>query len=230
MKIIDNKKDYYDYLSGIYGIDELIVFDRRNSKMLKSLGTLPPGMEECFNATKLEGDRPKEAKTGWNVRSYHDRNETEKNDLFFSRKTFLEGRVFHFILEVGSNQYCFEVERWLNSLDNNEVCLDYWLLKSKYDIKSRFFDSPIGIAPCQLPYRWRGPEIDWEKQDVDMDRLIVNPILSGTYITKLIPPEEIWKAIYELLSSQKEKPIIDTRSDIQKLESAGFDKKISFRK
>lgn len=164
------------------------------------------------------------------MRSYHDRNETEKNDLFFSRKTFLEGRVFHFILEVGSNQYCFEVERWLNSLDNNEVCLDYWLLKSKYDIKSRFFDSPIGIAPCQLPYRWRGPEIDWEKQDVDMDRLIVNPILSGTYITKLIPPEEIWKAIYELLSSQKEKPIIDTRSDIQKLESAGFDKKISFRK
>ena len=35
MKIIDNKKDYYDYLSGIYGIDELIVFDRRGSVPLK---------------------------------------------------------------------------------------------------------------------------------------------------------------------------------------------------
>jgi len=31
MKIIDNKKDYYDYLSGIYGIDNLIVYDRRGS-------------------------------------------------------------------------------------------------------------------------------------------------------------------------------------------------------
>ena len=36
MKIIDNKKDYYDYLSEMYGTDDLIVFDRRNSKMLNS--------------------------------------------------------------------------------------------------------------------------------------------------------------------------------------------------
>lgn len=31
MKIIDNKKDYYDYLSGVYGTDELAVYDRRGS-------------------------------------------------------------------------------------------------------------------------------------------------------------------------------------------------------
>lgn len=31
MKIIDNKKDYYDYLMGVYGIDEKIVYDRRGS-------------------------------------------------------------------------------------------------------------------------------------------------------------------------------------------------------
>ena len=31
MKIIDSKKDYYDYLSGIYGMDELAVYDRRGS-------------------------------------------------------------------------------------------------------------------------------------------------------------------------------------------------------
>lgn len=32
MKILDNKKDYYDYLMGVYGIDEKIFYDRRNSK------------------------------------------------------------------------------------------------------------------------------------------------------------------------------------------------------
>ena len=32
MKIISKYKDYYDYLSGIYGIDEKIVLDRTNSK------------------------------------------------------------------------------------------------------------------------------------------------------------------------------------------------------
>lgn len=32
MKIISKYKDYYDYLSGIYGIDEKIVLDRTISK------------------------------------------------------------------------------------------------------------------------------------------------------------------------------------------------------
>lgn len=31
MKIISKYKDYYDYLSGIYGIDPLLVLDRRNN-------------------------------------------------------------------------------------------------------------------------------------------------------------------------------------------------------
>ena len=35
MKIIDSKKDYYDYVSGIYGIDDKIIFDRRGSKVLE---------------------------------------------------------------------------------------------------------------------------------------------------------------------------------------------------
>jgi len=30
MKILDNRKDYYDYLTGTYGIDLLLVLDRRN--------------------------------------------------------------------------------------------------------------------------------------------------------------------------------------------------------
>ena len=34
MKIIDNKKDYYDYLASIYGIDDLVVYDRRGSVTL----------------------------------------------------------------------------------------------------------------------------------------------------------------------------------------------------
>ena len=34
MRIIDNKKDYYDYLAGVWGIDGHITYDRRNSKRL----------------------------------------------------------------------------------------------------------------------------------------------------------------------------------------------------
>ena len=31
MRIIDNKKDYYDYLMGVYGIDNMVIYDRRGS-------------------------------------------------------------------------------------------------------------------------------------------------------------------------------------------------------
>lgn len=58
---------------------------------------------------------------------------------------------------------------------------------------------------------------------------VENPILSGTFIPKLVSPTDIWQNLYEYLSSLRDKPFIDTRSDVQKLESAGFDKKTSFR-
>lgn len=230
MKIIDNKKDYYDYLSGIYGIDELIVFDRRSSRMLNGEGVLQPGLEECFAMTLLAGDKPLEAKNLWKLESVRNRCETAKAKRFRINKTLLEGRVFHYVLEVGWNRYFFEVERWIDSKNNQKICFEYRLIKSEQGVKNRISDSPILIAPCKLSFSiWTG-KVEWDKIKVDVSRQIVNPILSETYIPKVIPPEEIWKAIYEFFSAQKERPIVDSRSDIQKLESAGFDKKTSFRK
>lgn len=229
MKIIDNKKDYYDYLSGIYGIDDMIVFDRRNSKMLNGEGVLQPDLEECFTMTRLPGDKPLEYKTIWKLRSVHNRSEMAKAKKFHFNRTLLEGRVFHYVLEVGWNQYFFEVERWIDSRNDQDVCLEYRLINSEYEVKNRVSNSPIFIAPCKLVFDLWSGEVEWERTEVDVSKQVVNPILSETYIPKAIPPEEIWKAIYEFLSSQKEKPIADTRSDVQKLESAGFDKKTSFR-
>ena len=229
MKIIDNKKDYYDYLSGIYGIDDQIVFDRRDSKMLFAEGVLQPGLEECFVTTRLPDDKPLKAKQIWELSSVHNRSEVAKAKKFHIHKTILEGRVFHYVLEVGWNRYFFEVERWIDSKNNQDVCLEYRLIKTEHEVKSCISDSPIFLAPCQFHFDFWTGEIEWERRKVDVSKQVVNPILSETYIPKVIPPEEMWKAIYEFLSSQKEKPIVDTRSDIQKLESAGFDKKTSFR-
>lgn len=85
------------------------------------------------------------------------------------------------------------------------------------------------IIPCQAQYwRWSQEE-RWKEINNMMVHRVVNPILSGTFIPKLVPPTDIWLALYEYLSSLRDKPFSDTRSDIQKLESAGFDKKTSFR-
>ena len=229
MKIIDNKKDYYDYLSGIYGIDDLIVYDRRDSTVLKPEGISVPGIDECFCMSKLPDDQPLKATTKWNLRSVVKRKETTHNKKFHFNKTWLEGRVFHYVIEIGWNQYCIEVERWLDAKNSNDVCFEYRLIMTKKDIKKRISDSPICISPCNMRNLWWSDNYDYDFRDVDVSNMVVNPIMAQTYIPKVIPPEEVWKAVYEYLSSQKEKPIVDMRNDIQKLESAGFDKKTSFR-
>ena len=118
MKIIDNKKDYYDYLASIYGIDELVVYDRRGSVTLNTDKVLLHGMEYYFSNRILFQDKPLTDKQYWNLRSIAKQREAKA---------------------------------------------------------------------------------------------------------------DIWQNLYQYLSSLRDKPFIDTRSDIQKLESAGFDKKTCFR-
>ena len=61
MKIIDNKKDFYDYLVGEYGIDDLIVFDRRKSIVIKT--DIKPEKHNDYLFSTIKGDEdiyPKE--------------------------------------------------------------------------------------------------------------------------------------------------------------------------
>lgn len=48
MRIIDNKKDYYDYLAGIYGIDDYITYDRRDSIRLSNDNNDSIILENCY--------------------------------------------------------------------------------------------------------------------------------------------------------------------------------------
>ena len=65
--------------------------------------------------------------------------------------------------------------------------------------------------------------------EVDDKDTITNPILSGTPIPAFIKAEEIYILLSTYISSLNDIEIVDTRSDIQKAESAGFDRKTSFR-
>jgi hypothetical protein len=53
------------------------------------------------------------------------------------------------------------------------------------------------------------------------------PKLIDTGISKVLPPQEIYLMLCEWLG--KEKALVDNRTNEEKLLSAGFDKKISFR-
>jgi len=55
MKIVDNKKDFYDYAVGEYGIDDLIVFDRRKAVVIKT--DVKPETYKDYLFSTIKGDK-----------------------------------------------------------------------------------------------------------------------------------------------------------------------------
>ena len=68
-----------------------------------------------------------------------------------------------------------------------------------------------------------------KQRDVYQDQIIDVPILRDTVIPRYVSAKDVFLNIYSYLSSKKDMKIEDKRSDIMKLESAGFDKIESFR-
>lgn len=218
MKILSprNHKDYYDYLTGIYGVDEKVVYDRRQSTLLSTLN-IP-----VINYCPIKQDAPKIAERSWEL--------VGKKHKWVIK--YVVTQIFHCMLEVGLKWYMFDVERYLDESKN--VCIEWKNTKMVRIKKSQ----RLSIAPMTFfksyGIRYQGiwdrrhpgynPTIIVEEKDA-----VINPILKDTPITSLIPPPDIYNELSDYLSSLNDVEIIDTRTDIQKAESAGFDRKTSFR-
>ena len=216
MKILTprNNKDYYDYLTGIYGMDEKIVFDRRKFTILSRLDN------PLFTSDMLETDAPKKEKPSWQWKN--------------KRVPEYEGRKYKCLLEAGLKWFFFEVERYLDT--DSRVHIDWKLVKEKETAKhQRVCTSPITFFTSyssRESYGWHIGLIEnerYHKIEVNDDAAISNPILLGSSIPSMIPAEQIYNLISSYISSLNDIEVIDTRSDIQKAESAGFDRKTSFR-
>ena len=70
-----------------------------------------------------------------------------------------------------------------------------------------------------------------DEDDIRVEKAdaISNPILKDTPITSLISSQEIYEELCAYISSLNDVEIFDMRSDVQKAEAAGFDRKTSFR-
>lgn len=202
MKIIDNKKDYYDYLGGVYGIDPLAVYDRRGSVKVGpgnyTVSTYPPF---------------------WFDKDYD-------SELSFVRRQ--SDRTGFFILEVGYTQYWFSICRKVNGENRFKPEL---MEKRRVEKKAGDAPLVLMPAnPRRFDYRlWKRLDKTELVPDSNRDLYINNPILSGTYIPGFIPAEEIWNELSSYLLSVREKPFVDKQTDVEKVVSHGFDKKTSFR-
>lgn len=209
MRIINGgRKDFYDYLVGIFGIDEDITYDRREFMVLRDMPVYEHvGM--CFNPQKYYGDKNKQTVRTW--RSVNGK---------FKLDTFLQGQVYHFILEVGFEHFLFQVERYL---ENDIVKLDYKLIK-QFEVREKKGTTPLAIMMVDYINNRMCERVEYRNYGV-----IKNPILDNTFLSKFFSPEDLYYKIYNYLIHIKEPNIEDKRNDVQKLESKGFDKVTSFR-
>jgi hypothetical protein len=213
MKIINGgKKDYYDYLAGVYGIDEDIVYDRRDGEVIKRKETRINGMASFyFSETVLYGDKEKEPRR---VFVYDG-----KNAKLVTRPA---GEVYSFILEVGYLQLVFSVERFI---EEGKTQLDV-TLKKREKVQDKIINAPLAIIPCEYKGWYMNPE---QVVNVRKEQAIVNPVLAETWIPAYVCATEMYNEIYNYLISIREPKVEDSRNDVQKLESKGFDKTTSFR-
>ena len=260
MRIIDNKKDYYDYLAGVLGIDDYITYDRRNSKRLvnKTANIIneryPMGYGHVFCPWK-NGEYPNSdsiyntgynwdnghRNLGWGYGKYGPGYRPSKfNDFPDAYKVSSNW----FGLVIGSVAYIFLVYRVLQNETDKEVKIVPKLMrKFTFDRSRTQTKAPILIG--ELTYNRM--DIPWRiscKRDSEFYEAVAkvgyiapdkngdyneNPIMDGTWSPSFIAAEEVWNNITDYLLSIKEPEIIDNRTDVQHLESHGFDKKTSFR-
>lgn len=210
MKIISsrNNKDYYDYLSGVYGIDEKIVYDRRQSTLLSRRDS------PFFNYERLESDKSK--RKGWRW---------EKVGGKYQKIEYQIGKLSECLLEIGNKWYFLICERYLD--ENNHVCID-WSIENIRDIPNNKRAGQTPMTFFEKFIHWRSLK-QMEHISFDDAESIPNPILKGTPLAAIIPAQDIYDALSSYISSLNDIEVVDTRTDAQKAESAGFDSKTSFR-
>jgi len=229
MRIIDKEKDFYDYIYGFNGVDNDIVFDRR-----------------------LYRDLNYDVEYKYRISSNIERSCKPFNDAIILNN---KGKVFWAceVLKCGYTYYLFIVY-YLES--DGPRCYECYarLWDKVYDRDNKLFKGIATDAPLVAFNLSDGRAFKQDDYDVICNKFDIierpyykfnecehfsfpkdkrdfkyNPLLKDTYFSKFIDPKEIWDNIYEFLSSLKDKSIVDNRSDVEKLESHGFDKKISFR-
>lgn len=215
MFIIDKNKDYYDYLSHIYGVDKKVTFDRRGSVVLEDTSQL---LLTLFDGRDIDGV-------------------VKKKKIFWDRDYKL-----YFILETGSVQYLFSVDN-VEETKSDDIHFSVRITKVDVDLvhvfkeNKNFFGSPLSLRKVRVEqsYAWKERKYrtiitDFKSTVKPSDKEIKLPIFSNTKIPAIIPAMDIWQNISTYISSLKtEKDVDIPLTDKDKLINHGFDTKTSFR-
>lgn len=204
MKIISKHKDYYDYLANIYGVDDKVVYERKYH-----ICVLDNQRTSIINKTAAALYTPN----------------------FIRYSEAYKGRAVEFALHICGKKY--DVVFFENNF--------YYEPISKSDYK-HIKENAINFKSLKIRLKEKPFFHFLRKKEIDYNKIFECPIvfhecgntfhlnvkLSDFNFAAIMPPEKIYQNIVAFLS--KEPDIVDKRTDIEKIEAHGFDKKISFRK
>jgi hypothetical protein len=225
MKILSAYKDYYDYLVGVYGEDPILVLDRRTHTQPFDLG-----------ASALT--------------RYNDDNEIKKQILWIG------DYCIEFMSHNGIPYYGEDIKNIPGVKVKDVDDIHRWWIssyESRYNMKWDDLVKNGLLEVSWLGYPRKNNSVDIlpyptkRKRPEFLDDSIVialgsfsnknsygdyiYPILSNLNLNKFVSPEKVYQMIVEYLSKRKLEAEyhVDTRTDTQRLEGKGFDKKTSFR-
>lgn len=206
MKIISKFKDYYDYMAGIWGIDEKIIYNRQPFTL-------------NYKGEKLPASPPRIEYPILNDR-YH--------PTYVYLKYFAVcGVAYVFVPFDNKIYYGTEIKELFDnhSIKNIEDLKYNYSNYVEYNgISWRGEDSTIHNKPTKLNDIHNCPII---QADIDGNVNYLNPKLSEFDFGRIIDPQTLYLGLSNWLS--RETPIINNMSNKEKILSHGFDLKTSFR-
>lgn len=201
MKILSKYKDYYDYLSGIWGEDPKLILDRREFKHPEFFSHHPELIQLYICGKLIEGF--------WDGEEFYFGESLTKfgkiekpRRWFFSRSEHEKGDYVSFE---------FEGTFPLSKKERYEILVEIVDDFKNHNIKEN----------CPIIMVNRYSKKDFYKF----------PILSKMNVSSILKPEVIYQMLVDWYSERnneaEKRP--DNQTDLQKLISKGFDKKESFR-
>jgi hypothetical protein len=200
MKIISNFKDYYDYLIAKYGVDERIVYNRKNTivDVNEKGGCYSPfysNKDEWIFHIAFCGTIYVIVKIG-------------ETSYYSEDFNLLPDDVKEFVLDY--NKRYFRVLEWKHYARSKKEAHYQFI----WNLKQTTFNETHNEPAILLSGSGKTP-------------ICSNIKLIDYGFQKVLSPEEVYLQIYNFIS--REKVIIDKRNDVEKLLSNGFDVKTSFR-
>jgi len=209
MYILSKFKDYYDYLSGIYGEDPLIVLDRREF-------TMPTFRNNPISKAYPDGDF-----------------EEGRLDLYiggFLIEAYFKGDKIYYGKDLKQFDAVQKHSGWYYRWSHDEKDKD----KVHIDIKGTRYRESYNLKIIKdltkMNDKYNCPIL--VRKNSEPDKFLYKYcILKDLNLNSFVSPEEVYKMISDWISYQRTiaENHVDTMTNIQKIESKGFDKKTSFR-